>query len=190
MAALVVAPLNIGSRHALPLLPLICILVAQGVAPFWRDGRTAVRAALALVFASFLVSSVRAYPYFLSYLGEAALGRASYEILVDSSTDWGHGLIALRTFMRERDIPVVALGYWGSALPRGYGIRYVPYPSYFDLPVPADAPDDPRYLVVSATMLAGFARDDPYAAFRMAQPVAVLGGGTLYVFDRDARPGR
>ena len=185
VAVLIVAPLNVGSRHALPLMPLLCILVAQGVAPFWSGGRTAVRAALAVVFAGFVLSSVRPYPFFISYLSEYALGRASYETLVDSSTDWGQGLVALRAFMRERGIDQVALGYWGSAPPEGYGIRYLALPSYFPLRPPPPGLAQPRYVVVSATLLAGFVEGDPYAALRKARPVAVV-GGSLYVFDAEA----
>lgn len=185
LAVLLVAPLNVGSRHALPLMPLLCILVAQGVAPFWSGGRAAVRAALAVVFAGFVLSSVRPYPFFISYLSEYALGRASYETLVDSSTDWGQGLLALRAFMRERGIESVALGYWGSAIPEGYGIRYAPLPSYFPLQPAPPGLAQPRYLVVSATLLAGFVESDPYAALRKARPLAVV-GGSLYVFDNEA----
>jgi hypothetical protein len=131
------------------------------------------------------VSSMRPYPYFLSYLGEYAVGRPSYEVLVDSSTDWGQGLVALRTFMRERGIDTVALGYWGSAIPEGYGIRYVALPSYFPLPLPPPGTAQPRYIAVSATLLAGFVESDPYAQLRKARPIAVV-GGSLYVFDGEA----
>jgi hypothetical protein len=184
-ALLLAAPLNVGTRHALALLPLACILVAQGVAPFWRVGSRAVRVAFAVVLAGFMLSSLRPYPHFLSYLSEYATGRATYETLVDSSTDWGQGLIALRAFMQERGIDEVGLGYWGSAIPEAYGIRYARMPSYFPLPEQASAGAAPRYVVVSATLLAGFVASDPYAALRKARPVAVV-GGSLYVFDRRA----
>jgi hypothetical protein len=182
---LLAAPLNVGTRHALALLPLLCILVAQGVAPFWRAGTGAVRTALAVTFAAFLLSSLRPYPFFISYLNEYATGRASYETLVDSSTDWGQGLIGLRAFMRERGVDTVALGYWGSAIPEGYGIRYSRMPSYFPLREQPAGGAAPRYIVVSATLLAGFVASDPYKALRNARPVAVV-GGSLYVFDREA----
>ena len=185
LAVLLVAPLNVGTRHALPLMPLLCILIAQGVAPIWRAGRGAVRFAFAVVFVGLVLSAIRPYPYFISYLSEYALGRAPYETLVDSSTDWGQGLIALRTFMRERGVDTVALGYWGSALPEGYGIQFVALPSYFALQPQPAGPAQPRYVVISATLLAGFVRSDPYAALRAARPVAVV-GGSLYVFDRAA----
>jgi hypothetical protein len=185
LAALMASRMNIGVRHALPMLPLVCILVAQAVAPFWQRGRAPVRAALAVLLAGYIVSSVRHYPYFLSYLSEYAEGRPLHQTLVDSNTDWGHGLIALRAFMVERGIDEVGLGYFGSALPEGYGIRYVEMPSYLDLSRVAVKRPLPRYMVVSSTLLAGYAFEDPYAALRSARPVAVL-ARSLYVFDREA----
>lgn len=181
LAALLAARVNIGVRHALPMMPLLCILVAQGVAPIWNRGRTAVRGALAVVFAGYVLSTVSHYPYFLSYLSEYTRGRMVHETLVDSSTDWGQGLVALRAFMQERGIDQVALAYFGSALPEGYGIRYVAMPSFLELP--AQDPGAPRYLVVSVTLLTGnYVRGDPYAALRAVKPVAIV-ADTLYVFD-------
>lgn len=185
LVAAIATPLNIGTRHALPLVVFSCILVAQGLVPLWERGAVATRAALGIVFAAFVMSSVRYYPYFLSYLDEYATGREMYETLVDSSTDWGQGLIGLRKFMSERGVDSIALGYWGSAMPEGYGIRYVAMPSYFPLQHPAEGAGKPRYLAVSATLLAGTVRSDPYAALRAARPVAVV-GGSLYVFDSAA----
>jgi Dolichyl-phosphate-mannose-protein mannosyltransferase len=186
MAALVTSNFNLGVRHALPMLPLMCILVAQGVQRVWREASLGVRAALAIVFAAFIVSSASRYPYFLSYLNGYVAGRPMHEVLVDSSTDWGQGLVALRQFMREQAIDEVGLGYFGSAPPEGYGIRYVAMPSFMDL-APERAKDAlPRYLVVSATLLAGvYLPRDPYAALRKVKPVAIV-GGSLYVFDRQA----
>jgi hypothetical protein len=87
--------------------------------------------------------------------------------------------------MREHGIDRVALGYFGSALPAGYGIAYVAMPSYFTLP--DGEAGEPRYLVVSATLLTGnYVQGDPYAALRKVKPVAVV-AGTLYVFDRQPR---
>jgi hypothetical protein len=185
LAALMASRVNIGVRHALPMLPLVCILVAQGVAPFWQRGHIAVRAALAVLLAGFILSSVRHYPYFLSYISEYAEGRPLHETLVDSSTDWGQGLVALRAFMLERGIDEVALGYFGSALPEGYGIRYLAMPSFLELPPGGATHQAPRYLVVSTTLLVGYHLDDPYAALRAAKPVAIL-ARSLYVFDREA----
>jgi Dolichyl-phosphate-mannose-protein mannosyltransferase len=189
LGALLASGINIGSRHALPAFPLVCILVAQGLAPIWDDGRRAVRGALAAVFACYLFSSLSHYPYFLSYLSEYVHGRALHETLVDSSTDWGQGLVALRVYMGEHGINEVALAYFGSALPEGYGIRYVELPSFLDLPRQPAGSAAPRYAVVSATLLSGtysdYFRGDLYAALRGAKPVAVV-ADTLYVYDLEA----
>jgi dolichyl-phosphate-mannose--protein O-mannosyl transferase len=187
LAATIATPLNIGTRHALPLLPFACILVAQGLVPVWERGAAAMRAALGIVLVAFVLSSVRYYPYFLSYLDEYATGREMYETLVDSSTDWGQGLIGLRGFMREHGVDSVALGYWGSAMPEGYGIRYVALPSYFPLQHPVAGRKNPRYLAISATLLAGTVHSDPYAELRSQRPVAVV-GGSIYVFDSEVTP--
>jgi len=185
LAALMASRFNIGVRHALPLLPFACILVAHGVAAVWKAGATPLRWALGLTTAAFAASGLAQYPHFLSYLNAYAYGRTSAETLVDSNTDWGQGLVALGEFMRARGIESVALAYFGSALPEGYGIRYVPLPSFMPLrPQPPGA--EPRYIVISATLLAGmYVRGDPYAHLRAHVPVAVL-AGSLYVFDREA----
>jgi hypothetical protein len=178
---------NIGTRHVLPIIPLACILVAQGVAAAWEAGKRAVHVAIALSFAAFAISSLSAYPYFLSYLSEYAWGRGPARTLVDSNTDWGQGLLALRDFMREHRQERVALAYFGSALPEGYGIRYLPLTSFLSLPKQPEPARFPRYIVVSATLLTGnYLTGDPYAKLRLAKPVAIL-GGSLYVYDGGAR---
>ncbi|HXF80545.1 MAG TPA: hypothetical protein VN598_16885, partial [Usitatibacter sp.] len=187
LAGLVTSSMNIGFRHAMPMLPLICILVAQGIEPLWRRGRPALRYALGIVFAAYVASTSMHYPYYLAYLSEYVAGRPLYATLVDSSTDWGEGLVALRDFMQKRGVDSVALGYFGSTPPEGYGIRYFPLPSYYQLPEAAPGTPVPRYAVVSATLLAGnYVKGDPYKQLRTREPVAVL-ADTLYVYDMQRR---
>jgi 4-amino-4-deoxy-L-arabinose transferase-like glycosyltransferase len=183
LAATMASRMNIGMRHALPLLPLACILVAQGVSLAWQRGARPLRALVGVCVVALAASSLRAYPYFLSYLSEYAMGRPLHETLVDSNTDWGQGLVGLAEFMRSRGIDQVALGYFGTALPQGYGIAYSPLPSYFQLAGEVPPGPPPRYAVVSATLLAGsYLAGDPYRRLRQEKPVAVV-GGSLYVFD-------
>jgi hypothetical protein len=181
LAGLMVSRINIGTRHALPMMPFAMILVALGVRTLWGSAARGSRIAIAAVTAAFGVATLAHYPWFLSYTSEYARGRPLHETIVDSSTDWGQGLVALREFMRARGIDRVALAYFGSALPEGYGIAYVPLPSFLELP--AQAPGAPRYLVVSATLLAGsYVKGDPYAALRPLRPAAIV-ADTLYVYD-------
>jgi hypothetical protein len=187
IAALLASRVNIGTRHALPMMPFVCILVALGVRRLWMQAAPASRAALGAVIAGYVLSSASHYPYFLSYLSEYASGRPLHTTLVDSNTDWGQGLVALHGFMRERGIDRVALAYFGTAVPEGYGIRYVALPSF--IPLSSEETGSPRYIVISATLLAGnYVRGDPYAALRAVTPMAIV-AETMYVFDRQSLKG-
>lgn len=182
---LLTAHLQIGVRHALPLVPFACILVAHGVGAAWRAGPRALRTAIVTLLAADAACVLLVYPYFLSYLTEAVRGRPAYTVLSDSNTDWGQGLVALGDFMRERGIDQVALGYFGSAFPEAYGVRYVPLPSQFPLRGDPASAAPPRYAAISLTLLSGtyFAGADPYASYRQRKPLAVV-GGVFWIFER------
>lgn len=189
-ASVLTAKVNIGSRHALPLVPLLAILVAGGIAWWWpRLARTG-RYAVGVFFAATAISSLAQYPFFISYVSGWANDRPLHATLVDSSTDWGQGLIALREHMAANGIDRILLGYFGSAIPEGYGIRYVPMPSFFPLPEQPIGGDLPRYMAVSATLLTPtYLRDDPFAPLRRAPAVTVV-GGSIVIFDRAVVEGR
>ena len=182
--ALLTSNLTIGFRYALPVLPLVCILVAVGIARAWPHGGRLLRPAVAVLVLWFVMSSLSYYPHFLSYISEYGPGRdREHEVLVDSSVDWGQGLLALRDWMRTQEIERVHLSYFGSALPGGYGIRYQPLQSFFVLPqVEPPTTEPPQWLVVSATNLRGvYLPGDPFARFRDVRPDTVL-AHTLFVY--------
>ncbi len=181
--------LALGFRHALPVLPLGCILVAAGVGLTWRATTRRVHTGIAAVVAWYVLSSLSFYPHFLAYTSEYVPSRdQGHKALVDSSLDWGQGLLALRAFMREQGIERVYLSYFGSANPAGYGIEYVPLTSFFDLPEPDAVDDDapaPSYAVISATNLQGiYLPNDPFAPFRDVEPDWVV-AHTLFVYRLD-----
>jgi hypothetical protein len=187
------ADLNIGFRHALPIVPFACILIGTGVAASWRQGGSAVRALIAALLLWNAASMVRAWPWYLSYLGEyAGAEEDAYRVLADSSLDWGQGLIELRHYMRAHDIPLVYLSYFGSAPPDGYDIDYLPLPSYARLAPRTLEPgqEAPRYLAVSATNLAGvYLPGDPFAYLRTYRPIAVI-AGSIWMFEVADESGR
>lgn len=186
-AALLSSNLAIGFRYALPALAPFCILVAAGVTRVWRTAGLLPRLALAGLVAWYAGSSLSYYPHFLAYMSEYTPSRdRGYEVLVDSSLDWGQGLLELRDFMLRDGIPVVYLSYFGSAAPEGYGIDYVPLPSPFPVLRASTRPGaPPSYAVISATNLQGvYFQSDLYAAFRRAVPDRVL-AHTLFVYRLD-----
>jgi len=176
--------LDSGFRYALPLLPLLAILGADGLARLWA-GRPQSRPVVVALLMLQVVSLATAYPHFLAYTSVWAGKRDRADrVLVDSSIDWGQGLLELRRFMEEEDVPRVRLSYFGSAMPEAYGISYVPMPSFFRLEDGAADGPAPRFTVISATTLHGLYLQghDPFAAYRSRTPYRVL-GHTLFVYD-------
>src|SRR5690606_18460456 len=189
LAALLQSNLAIGFRHALPLVIVVCVLVAAGAGRLWSVSRARVRLVLAMLVLLHAVSSLSYYPHFVAYTSEYLPGKdRGHEALVDSSLDWGQGLLELRDYMRDRGIPRVYLSYFGSALPEGYGIEYVPLPSFFQLPPRGAATTDedrPSHIVISATNLyGGYLEDDPFSAVRGSRPDTIL-AHTLFVYHVD-----
>jgi hypothetical protein len=181
LAFLMRANLNIGFRHALPLLPLAAIVAGVGAAALWRHTRMAMPAVLALLVLH-AGSALSSYPDFITYTSEyVGGGDAGHTALVDSSLDWGQGLLQLRDFMEEEGVEIIYLSYFGSARPEGYGIRHVPLISFFRLreqPAPATPP---QFIAISATNLIGGYVNDRFAEFRQIRPYRVL-GHSIFVY--------
>jgi hypothetical protein len=174
-----------GFRYALPLLPLLVILGAAGLARVWSRRGPWARGGLLTLATLQLVSVATTYPHLLAYTSLWAGGRdGAHRVLVDSSIDWGQGLLALRDFMAEEGVTRVRLSYFGSAMPEAYGIDYVPLPSFFRLEGGSPGAPPPRFTVISATTLHGLYLQghDPFAPYRVRTPHRVL-GHTLFVYD-------
>jgi hypothetical protein len=190
-ALLLSSRLNIGFRYAMPILPWVCVLAAAGAAAAWRSSIRFVRPVI-VAFAVWAVAfPLSYYPHFLSFISEYGPDRdRNHTVLVDSSLDWGQGLLGLRDFMRDNDIPGVYLSYFGSAHPAGYGINYAPLASFFPLPPGPPLAEAPQWVAISATNLAGaYLPEDPYARFRDVEPDAVI-ANTIFVYrlHRDPAP--
>ena len=111
---------NLGVRYAI-VVPMFLSVAAGGVVLLrWRWAHLAT-AALVLFVA---VSSVRAYPYYLTYSNEAFGGPSkTYLRLHDSNVDWGQDLGRLADRLHERyPGERVWLVYKGSGVPAYYGI--------------------------------------------------------------------
>jgi hypothetical protein len=183
-AALLSANLSIGFRYALPVLPLVCILVAAGAMVVWRQTTVAIRGVIVVLAVWSATSALAYYPHFLAYTSEYQSDpELGYSVFVDSSLDWGQGLLELRAFMREEGVDRVYLSYFGSALPEGYGIDYVALPSFFPLANTKNAGPEPRFAAVSATNLVGlYFNRDVFEGLRGRPPYRVL-GHTVFIYE-------
>jgi hypothetical protein len=84
--------IDIGIRHLLPLLPFLVILAAAGTWSLVRNRRWPT-IALVTLLVFHAVSSLRAFPNYLSYGNELWGGPANtYKYLSDSNTDMGQAL--------------------------------------------------------------------------------------------------
>ena len=181
--------LDSGFRYALPVLPLLAILAAAGLARIWERRGAAARWAIGGLAALQILSVATAYPHLLAFTSVWAGGRdGAHRVLVDSSLDWGQGLLELRDFMAREGVARVRLSYFGSAMPEAYGIDYVSLPSFFRLEGGTPAAPPPRFTVISVTTLHGLYLQghDPFAPYRGRTPDRVL-GHTMFVYDDGER---
>ena len=198
IAFLIRSSQNAGFRYALPVLPLVALLAAAGWARWIESGGGAAASAgprrramvpLVLMLGT-VVSLALSAPFLISYTSEWARRPAGQEALLDSSMDWGQGLLALRGWMQENQVHAVRLSHFGSAVPEAYGIDYAPLPSFLNLREgrTAGATGEILWTAISATNLSGlyFQGDDPFAAFRERDPDHVV-GGSIYLY-RDPAP--
>lgn len=188
--------LNIGYRHLLPMLPFMYLLMAGWVAGMGRGGNGRFSF---FVFCFLLIvqisTALAIHPHYLSYFNRLAGGPAQgSNILIDSNVDWGQDLRRLAAWVAENEVEEVKLGWFGTAQPDYYGIRYEPLPGlggvgqpqFFDawwqLPFDPVQPE-PGVYAISVTSLWEFplatADKHVYAWFRAREPAARIGYSVL-----------
>ena len=188
--------INSHIRYILPIFPFAMVFAGGSLALFARvPGHP--RILQGLLLASF-VSIARVHPYQISYFNEIAGGpRQGFQHVVDSNLDWGHGLIALRRWLKQNapDRPV-QLAYFGGLHPESLGLSY-------DVPGVLNsngAPDSvgglrPGLHVISANYIAGLDFPPPnghegrqpippraYIFYRRLKPIAVV-AHCLHIYD-------
>ena len=182
--------LNIGYRHALPVLPFAIVLAAAGAERFASRGKfAAVCVSVAVLL--HVGSSLFAFPNYLAYSNEAWGGPLeTHRHLTDSSVDWGQDVKRAGEYHAEHGVTEC----W-SALTIAtfidldyYGLRCKPLPSFMDTLVP---PTEPRAtpvvlrgpILVGSTELSGVhwgpGELNPYKPFQETPPAAVIGGSIL-----------
>ena len=124
---------DIGVRHILPVYPLVSVAAACAVGRWMtRSMTTKVQKfatwCIAALPAAALVSTLLAYPFFISYMNPLAGGvQRGYEHLLDSNFDWGQDVKRLKQFLEERGIRRIYLQYFGTQA----AIEYYQIPNDF-----------------------------------------------------------
>jgi len=171
----ITAHINIGIRHVLPLYPFLLLYVGAVVewacGLRWRWTK--------LVLGALLIAQVadiaRYAPDYLSYFTVLVKPANTWQLLSDSNTDWGQGMVALRRYQNTHPNDSIHLAYVGEVDPAYYGIRYTRLKE-------EDRPTGT--VIVSATHLSGQLLKDHYAYRWLFQyPVKTILNHTLYVFE-------
>jgi hypothetical protein len=180
--------MNLGIRHILPIFPFLIVLAALSASRLSSRSRFAFMAIL-FVILGHTVSSLRAYPNYLTYSNEIVGGpQKTHRAMTDSNVDWGQGLLQASTYLSERRIsncwfayriPGVDLAKYHipcRSLPSGLGYRY-------SVPSPEPPPVVNGTILVSANETAGQSWGpgelNPYQQFFTQKPDDIIANSIL-----------
>ncbi|QDT89210.1 ArnT family glycosyltransferase [Gimesia algae] len=184
LGMLLTSRINIGQRYLLTLYPLMVLFTIDQFC-HWNQHRFYRVILLCILCVGFQVVSIASVkPHFLSYFNSFVGGpSAGHLLLLDSNLDWGQDLPALQKMIAElppEDREKCVLYYFGTALPKSYGIKV--HPLRDDV---LDNLNQRKYLVLSAGFLHGLYMDhDPFEAFRSIEPFKHV-GYSMFVFKLD-----
>jgi len=178
--------LNIGIRHILPIYPFLIVLAAG--AAWWLAARKrAWMYAVVALAALHCVSSLLAFPNYLSYSNEIWGGpQETYRYLSASNVDIGGGHIDERNYLARNRITDCWIAAFGSADLDYYGMPCNSFPGvsafvskrFAVVPSPVDGT-----LLISTSQLSGISWGppelNPYGPLWRVKPVTNLGGHTL-----------
>ncbi len=175
--------MNIGIRHILPVYMFCAILIGGAACQLIRINRKWFCLVVALlVFQA--CSVLRTFPDYIAYANEAVGGtRNDYNLLSDSSSDWGQQLKSVKRYIDRNHIHDCWFAYFGQGVAdyRYYGIpckTLITADSLFfdgphDVPPAIDGP-----VFMSVGVVSGFEFGPPplnaYEQFKHIAPSAVI----------------
>lgn len=184
--------LNIGARHILPVYVFLCVFAGASWAWVRRREGGLSRAGAGVVgvlLVAHVVSSARAYPYYMAYSNEVWGGPGStYKYLTDSNTDWAQQLIGVKKYLDRRGVKECWFAYFAEPFlrARDYGIPCRPLPTFdstsvnevYDVPPVIKGP-----VLISAGDWTGFEFGssvlNPYREFQSLPHADMIGYGVL-----------
>jgi Dolichyl-phosphate-mannose-protein mannosyltransferase len=186
-----VAGMNIGLRHILPMYTFLIVLVGGAAwALIQTNRRWAYAIVVLLIFQA--VSTTRTFPAYMAYANELWGGPTqTYKYLTDSNVDWAQQLKATKRYLDDRGVKNCWFVYFGEGVIdySYYGIPCKPLPTpdamwtgeFAEAPPAIDGP-----VLISAGCLSGWEFGpgvlNPYEQFKSLKPAAVIDFG-VFVFD-------
>ena len=179
-----------GFRYLLPAYPLLLIWLGNYGTVLRRS--RGMRIVIGILGIWMLAGTLLAWPNYLAYFnGFIGGSQNGYHWLGDSNVDWGQDLKALKRYLTSHGIERIQLGYFGTADPAHYGIRYEYLPSPYS-PLRPTSPlgegeSKARFVALSAYQYQGigFTNSDFYRSYYRYVPNDIVGSSIL-IFDREA----
>jgi hypothetical protein len=103
--------INLGSRHILPVFPVMAMLGSVAVASLWKSSIIG-RVLSTVLVGWMIVGTWRSHPDYLPYFNEFG-ARDPGALLVDSDLDWGQDLERLADTAKARGIEDLSIAYYG-----------------------------------------------------------------------------
>jgi 4-amino-4-deoxy-L-arabinose transferase-like glycosyltransferase len=125
LATAILAGMNIGSRHILPLWVFASILAGAGLVALSSVNRRWAWVGAALI-AAHIVSSLAAFPNFIPYANEAWGGQRNvHHLLSDANVDWGQQLLQVKRWQDNHPTEECWFAYFArpEVDPATYGIH-------------------------------------------------------------------
>jgi hypothetical protein len=118
------AQMNVGVRHILPIYPFALMLAGKAVSEILASRRKLLRAGLGGLCLLQAAEVTAAHPHHLAFFNCLVGGpKNGYRYLADSNLDWGQDLKRLKNWMDANGVDHINLSYFGSADPGYYGIN-------------------------------------------------------------------
>ena len=112
--------LNIGTRHLMPTIAFLYLLIGFAVKNIIESKQLWAKIAVVVAIFTLAAPVIAAYPGYLGYFNVFTTGKPGYTMMVDSSLDWGQDLKRLKTYVDANDIKNMKIDYFGGGLPSYY----------------------------------------------------------------------
>jgi hypothetical protein len=169
--------LDISIRHfSVPLILLILLLaplpsmIVRVLDSSTLAGRVLVGTTAVLALAC-VMTAVRAYPFYFSYINAFGFGRPGYFLVNDSNLDWNQALPEVKRFADQHGLARIAVDEYGF----NDTTVSVPQSVFWNCQKPTAA-EDGQWVAVSANMI----MDGHNCIWLMGYPHEALAGGSMY----------
>jgi len=194
LAVAILAGMNIGSRHILPLYALAAILAGAGLVALYSStpshsvARRWAWVGVALI-AAHIASSLAAFPNFIPYANEAWGGQRNvHNLLSDANVDWGQQLLQVKQWQDNHPTEECWFAYFvrPEVDPATYGIHCHALPTIDTFWLGGSdivPPNIHGTVLISAGDLSGCEWPstgmNPYRAFQSLEPAESIDYGVL-----------